>query len=342
MPYSSYSSHSGPTPGKIGAIALIVVILFGVLIWALNSFDNTTPAHIGLVRNGGPFDNTQLQREANGDPVILQPASSLTNIGFASTLRLYPATPRFWTIDGDGGDTNQAVTVPTRDTVPVGVSGQFIFSLNQDPKVLADFDEKYGSRTYPGPNGPVSPSDGTDEGFNAFLAAHVPTAVFNALRQEIGNTNCRDLLPSCALVQNNVQAGGPTGAGNGQTAIATVQTRVNEQFARDVNAQLGGPFLTNVSFTFSGVTLPHEVQQAIDRTLAAFAGASESQANLQRAQADAATNAARQQGYTNCAACQQIDIIREQGNAWHNLPPGTVWAPGGDGGLGITLPAPAR
>jgi hypothetical protein len=80
----------------------------------------------------------------------------------------------------------------------------------------------------------------------------------------------------------------------------------------------------------SKVDLPANVQTAINQAQAAFAGVTESQAALQRAQIDAKADAARQAGYDSCPTCAQIDIVKA-------LPSGlTTYAPGQ--GFSVTGP----
>lgn len=315
-------SRNSVSPAAIGAaVVAAVVVVIVVIVWFTQSFTSTDPGFIGLVRNGGPFDNTQLQRDDTGNPVVVPPGSGLTNVGFASSLRQYPVTNRYWTIDPDGGDTNQAVDVPTKDGVSVGVSGQFVFTLNTDPQVLAAFDEAYGSRTFTDPQGnQVKASDGTDAGFNAFLSAFLPNTVNNALRQEMSKVNCKDVIASCALVQNGASGIDPNT--NNQGTIAGIQDAVNSNFEQAINAQLGGPYLTHASFNLSKVTLPADLQSRVTAAQGAFAAVSEAQARVQSAQADAQANQQRQAGYNACGVCGQIDVMKA-------LPPGiTVYAPG--------------
>ncbi|WP_084958101.1 SPFH domain-containing protein [Thermoactinospora rubra] len=75
-------------------------------------------------------------------------------------------------------------------------------------------------------------------------------------------------------------------------------------------------------FTLAKVTLPAEVQRAVDRALAAGAAVSEARARVEQAKAEAAANRARQEGYDKCPACAEIDKLK-------SLPQGiTVYAPG--------------
>lgn len=299
-----------------GVVAAIVAVL--VLVHVLNGLSYTDPGFIGIVRNGGAFDNTQIRRDADGGPQIVPPGSSYTWIGAWSSMHSYPATSRYWTVDPDGGDSDQAVNVPTRDGVSVGVEGQFTFALNTEPAVLADFDNRFGTRTF-GDGG--SPSDGTDAGWTAFLRAYLPVTVTNALRQEVGSTNCRDLVASCALLQNNavaVQPGGDT-----QAALRGIQDRVSVAVEQSINANLGGPFIRDVRLSLSEVTLPMDLQARVNAAQGAYAQVSEALARVQSAQADAQANRIKQQGYNDCSACAQQDINRSLPNA-----PGYVYAPG--------------
>lgn len=317
------SSSDRPSPKAVriaaACLAVILVVIIG-LIHLFSGLSYTDPGNIGIVRNGGMFDNTQIRTNDDGSPETVPPASSYTWIGAHSTLREYPIVAKYWTIDRDGGDTNQAVDVPTRDGINVGVQGQFTFALNQDPAVLADFDNRFGSRSF-GASG-YRPSDGTVEGFNDFLSAYMPVAVNNVLRQEVGTVNCRDLIASCALVQNGSAAAQVDPNANTQATIIGIQDKVNAQFEQVINSQLGGPFLTHVSLSLGTISLPDDLQGRVQQAQGAFAAVSEAQARVQQAQADAQANQTRQQGYVSCPICGQIDIMRA-------LPPGvTTYAPG--------------
>jgi hypothetical protein len=305
---------------RITAIAgaVVVAVILGV-VHLFSGLSYTDPGFVGIVRNGGAFDNTQIRRNADGSPQIVQPGSSYTWIGAWSSMHSYPATSRYWTIDSDGGgDSNQTVNVPTRDGVNVGAEGQFTFALNTEPAVLADFDNRFGTRGF-GEGG--SPSDGTDEGWNAFLGAYLPATVTNALRQEIGNTNCRDLVASCSLVQNNAAAVDPDA--NTQANLQAIQERVSRAVEENINANLGGPFIRNVQLSLSKVNLPADLQARVEQAQGAFAAVSEAQARIQQAEADARANETRQRGYNLCPSCAEQDVNR-------SLPvaPGYVYAPG--------------
>jgi regulator of protease activity HflC (stomatin/prohibitin superfamily) len=214
--------------------------------------------------------------------------------------------------------------VPTKDGVLVGVEGTFYFDVNfSDPAVMRAFDDKYGTRTYPVAGGRATYAWDGDAGWSAFLSFTLGNLVQNVLRQEIGDVECADLVASCSLAANNsAQAAANPGATSGNETINQVQQAVNDGFTKDVDDVLGVPILIHPRFVLSKVDLPANVQDAINKAQAAFAGVTESQAALQKAQIDAQANAARQSGYNSCPTCAQIDILKA-------LPPGlTTYAPG--------------
>ncbi len=305
--------------GIVGVLVMIFAVIVPGFAY-ITSFTKADGGHVIVVRNGGPFDNNSIRQ-------IIEPNSGLVSAGLFSSEHPYPSTQRNFKVSGSqNADSNEVINVPTKDGVLVGVEGTFYFDVNYtDEKVLRTFDDRYGTRTYPVPGGSqLSAWDG-EPGWNAFLSFTLGNLVQNVLRQEIGNVECADLVASCSLARNaSAQAAGvtlnPNGAGN-QT-INKVQRAVNDGFTADVDNVLGVPVLIHPRFVLSKVDLPPNVQAAINQAQAAFAGVTESQAALQRAQIDAQTNQQRQTGYTVCPACATIDEL-------HALPPSiTTFAPG--------------
>jgi regulator of protease activity HflC (stomatin/prohibitin superfamily) len=333
----SSSSPSTAVPGELShrpprrrsgrrvliSVGVVLVVVLGVVVPGIafaSGFTKADGGHVVVVRNGGPFDDNSIRQ-------VIQPNSSLTSTGLFSADHPYPSTQRNFKVSGQkDADSNEVINVPTKDGVLVGVEGTFYFDVNfTDEKVMSAFDDKYGTRTYPGPDGAIYAWDG-DEGWSAFLSFTLGNLVQNVLRQEIGNVECADLVASCSLAANSsAQAAAaavidPNATGN-QT-INQVQAAVNEAFTKDVDDVLGVAVLINPRFVLSKVDLPSNVQDAINQAQAAFAGVTESQAALQRAQVDAQANAARQSGYNSCPTCAQIDVLKA-------LPDGlTTYAPG--------------
>jgi SPFH domain / Band 7 family len=304
----------------IALVAALVVVLAGVVpgIALLSGLTKADGGHVVVVRNGGPFDDNSIRQ-------VIQPNSGLISTGLFSAKHAYPSTQRNFKVSGaTNADSNEVINVPTKDGVLVGVEGTFYFDVNfTDPAVMRAFDDKYGTRTYPVAGGSATYAWDGDAGWSAFLSFTLGNLVQNVLRQEIGDVECADLVASCSLAANNsAQAAAKPGATSGNETINQVQQAVNDGFTKDVDDVLGVPILIHPRFVLSKVDLPANVQDAINKAQAAFAGVTESQAALQKAQIDAQANAARQSGYNSCPTCAQIDILKA-------LPPGlTTYAPG--------------
>lgn len=329
----------GPRLVKVFVVGCVLAVI--AVITGIAGFANTDGGTISVVRNGGLFDNRQV-RQVDGHPQVLPPGSSLTWVGAWSSVHAYPSTQRLFKVSSHpDADSNEVITVPTRDGVQVGMEGTFYFDLNPDPQVLGQFDDRFGTRKFPAPTHDnaerqLYPWDDDPAAWPAFLGGTLGNLVQNNLRREIAKVNCTDLVASCALAQNTAgvdaakAAAAAAAAQGGASAdqITKIQDAVNAQFARDVTADLGGPYLINIRFVLSKVTLPDNVQNAINDAQAAFAAVTKSSAAKAAADIDAQTNAVRQGGYNACGTCADIDRLRA-------LPPGlTTYAPGAQYAVG--------
>jgi regulator of protease activity HflC (stomatin/prohibitin superfamily) len=308
------------TPLRLLLLCTVVVGLVVVVSVLTTGLYKTPAGEIGVVRNGGPLNNSRVRQ-------IVQPASSLTWIGLFSSTHTYPAQQRFYTITSDAARGDRAgvdvENLPTSDGVEVGVEGTVYFTLNTDPQTLTRFDDKYGTRRYSSHEGGFYYPWEDEAGWDAFLDQVVRPVISNDLREEIGNVPCAELQASCALVQNggNLQQVSQQ-AGKGNVNIAKIQDAINASLADDLKTTLGGQFIVDVRFNLAKITLPKQVQDAINQAQAAFAAVTEAQAKVQQAKAEAQANEARQQGYVACPACAQIDTLKA-------IPPNvTTFAPG--------------
>lgn len=318
--------------GAIGVVALLLLIL---LVGWISGYDKTSGGEIAVVRNGGPFDNHKVRQ-------IVSPASGLIFTGISSDIHKYPAQQRFYTISANPneGDARavDVVHVPTSDGVFVGIEGTLYFTLNTDTTdcdgtnsgnlqrrhpacVIAEFDNRFGTRTFGG----YHPYDG-EAGWDNFLNQVIRPVIDNNLREQIGNFPCKELISSCALVQNqgnvrNVSAS--QGRKNNANLIA-IQNAINTSLRADLHSELGGDYLVGLRFILRGVTLPPQVQDAVDDAQAAFGAVSLSEAHVKQAALEAKANRIRQSGYRGCPACAKIDQLKA-------IPPTIrTFAPGGD------------
>ncbi|MGW0805919.1 SPFH domain-containing protein [Nonomuraea sp. NPDC002799] len=299
---------------RIALAVIAALIAIPLLIGGVGGMERTSGGEVAVIRDGGLFDDNQVRQ-------VIDPGSGLTWTGMWSSTHLYPAQQRFYTITADAKRATtlgvDVVTVPSSDGVNLGIEGTLYFTLNLDHATLRTFDDKYGTRTFRAQDDrALYPWDG-DEGWSAFFGQAVRPAVDNALRGQIGAMRCAELVPSCALL-----AASDLKPQGGNAGIAKVQEAVNASLTRDLPVTLGGAFLTGLRFTLVKVTLPGEVQQAVDRSLAASAAVAEAEAKVDQAKAEAEANRARQDGYDKCPACAEIEKLK-------SLPQGiTVYAPG--------------
>ncbi|MFI0421828.1 SPFH domain-containing protein [Spongiactinospora sp. 9N601] len=305
---------------RIGVIAGVIAAVVGLptLIGLVGGLERTAAGEVAVVRDGGPFDDNAIRQ-------IIDPGSGLTWAGMWSSVHTYPAQQRFYTITSDPKRATalgvDVVTTPSSDGVNLGIEGTLYFTLNLDHESLRRFDDRYGTRTFRGQDDAARHAWEGDEGWAAFFGQAVRPVIDNAMRVQVGAHRCAELVASCGLVQE-------TGAKAGLevrdtvTNVVKVQNGVNATLARDLPAMLGGDFITGVRFNLVKVTLPAEVQKAVDRSLAAAALVSEARAKVAQAEAESEANRARQEGYDKCPACADIDRLK-------SLPRGiTVYAPG--------------
>jgi regulator of protease activity HflC (stomatin/prohibitin superfamily) len=318
----------------LGVIGLVAIVLLVLLIGWISGFDKTSGGEIAVVRNGGMFDNHKVRQ-------VVEPASGLVYTGMWSDIHKYPAQQRFYTIsanpnEGDAG-TVDVVHVPTSDGVFVGIEGTLYFTLNTNTAgcqgsnssnlqrrhpacVIAEFDNRFGTRTFGG----YHPYEG-EAGWDNFLNQVIRPVIDNNLREQIGNFPCQELISSCALVQNqgNVRNVSAAQGKKNNANIIAIQNAINTSLRADLHSELGGEYLTGLRFILRGVTLPPQVQDAVDDAQAAFGAVSLSEAHVKQAALDAKANRIRQSGYRGCPACAKIDQLKA-------IPPTIrTFAPGG-------------
>ncbi|MBP2706591.1 SPFH domain-containing protein [Microbispora sp. RL4-1S] len=323
------TASGGPRVFRTVSVLVVIVLIlaaFPTVKGLLNGFERTGGGEVAVIRNGGLLDDNRIRQ-------IIDPGSSVTWIGWWSQVHRYPAQQRFYTITSQAGGGERSgvdvVTVPSSDGVNMGIEGTLYFGLNLDPTTLRSFDDKFGTRKFrSAAGGSYYPWDG-DEGWSAFLDQIIRPVIDNDLRSQVNSFRCAELVSSCALVQNssNQQAGLQQQGNNAN--IAKIQNAVNVSLAEDLKSTLGAEFLTGIHFNLSRVTLPTDVQKAVDRAQAAFAQVTEAQAKVAQARAEADANKARQDGYNRCPTCAEIEKLKA-------LPQGiTVYAPGNTGGVAL-------
>jgi SPFH domain / Band 7 family len=316
-----------PKALKLLRRAALVVVVAIVAISALSiSGCYSTPdgGEIGVVRNGGPFDDRQIRQ-------VVPNGAGNTWVGLYSETHYYPASDqqRIYKFDRSDDADAPPIEVPTRDGVRIRLTGTFYLNTafensGEGTALLRAFDTAYGTRTF-GSSG-LHPWD--EGGWSSFLNSVVQPVIDSNVREIIAEFDCKQLVSSCALVQRGgqkVDAQEVIGPGD-RSNVTIVQDRINENLSEEIQAKLGKPYFRNIRFSLGPVELPG-VQEAIDAAQSAFAEVSRAQARVEQSRSEAKANEIRQRGYENCPTCARIDAIK-------SLPQGLT-ALGGEFAVGV-------
>jgi regulator of protease activity HflC (stomatin/prohibitin superfamily) len=254
-----------------------------------------SPGYVGVVRNGGPLDDRNIRQ-------ILLPGQALTWTGlFSEAPHEYPSVRALRQLRVTSTTPADTVSVPTRDGVQVGIEGvaYFRFVGESDLKLLQRFDLSVGTRRFAG----RYPWEG-DEGFAAMVDAVVRPVLVNNLRREVGSFPCADLVASCSLVRHTASTRDPN------TTIETIQDDINAALELDLVRTLGVPFFKGFRFRLVSITLPGNVQAAVDAAQAQFAGISGARAEARQARYQAKRNELLGNSYNSSPALAKIDAIK--------------------------------
>jgi regulator of protease activity HflC (stomatin/prohibitin superfamily) len=199
---------------------------------------------------------------------------------------------RTYTVTGDPKRANRTgvdvVTVPTKDGVQVGLEATVFvrFVGESNLTVLNQFEFSYGNRRFPAADGRLlHPWEG-DEGFSAWLDNFFRPVLDYNLRREIGTFECAELVASCSLVSR----GSPYATGVPVADSALIATRISAALEEDLTRTIGQPYFSDIRMRISRVTLPKDVQAAINEAQAAFAGVNTARAELKQSEYRAARN----------------------------------------------------
>ncbi|MCW2986151.1 MAG: band 7 protein [Conexibacter sp.] len=267
--------------------------------------------HVGVVRNGGPLDDRSIRQ-------ILFPGAKITWTGlFSQKPHEYPAAKvvLFYTITSDArrGDRREVdvVSVPTHDGVQVGLEGTVFFKFvgERDPALLRRFDQTFGTRRFPqvGKDALIYPWAG-DDGFGAVLDATFRPILDNDLRAEVGQFACAELVASCTLVRRVAASKGDET--NANMNITAIETRLNASLRADLLATLGGDYFRDVHVRIARVTLPGNVQGAVDHVQAQYVEVNGAKALVRRAEYDAQRNERLARSYNRSPALARIEEIK--------------------------------
>jgi regulator of protease activity HflC (stomatin/prohibitin superfamily) len=264
--------------------------------------------HVGVVRNGGPFDNRAIRQ-------VIKPGSALTWIGwFSQTAHEYPAShvTRLYTVTSDpkrgARDGSDVISLPTKDGVQVGIEAAVYYRFvgEKHEQTLKRFDSSVGTRRFRTPSGELLYPWQNDDGWNAMVDSLFRPMLENELRKQIGSFRCAELVTSCALVRGPAATGVRSPSAN----LPRIQERIDTSLERDLTATLSQPYFWDIRFRLARVTLPGNVQAAVDDAQAKFASVNSARAEARQARYINARNKLLSETYNSSPALANIEQIK--------------------------------
>jgi regulator of protease activity HflC (stomatin/prohibitin superfamily) len=198
--------------------------------------------------------------------------------------------------------------MPTRDGVQMELEGAVYlrFIGERDMDTLKAFDIGPGTRRFRAPDGKLLyPSDG-EEGFAAMLNSLLRPVLDSDLRREMAQFNCVELVASCRIIQTTVKVTAPKAA----SSIALIERRINDSLEPDLARTLGQRYFWDVRFRITHVSLPANVQEAIDAAEAKYAGVNTARAELLQARYQNQRNKLLAKTYNSSPALATIEALR--------------------------------
>jgi hypothetical protein len=268
--------------------------------------------HVGVVRNGAPWSNRAIH-------MIVEPGSGPKWAGwFSQSPREYPAShvSRIYTITADPGrgarDGADVVTVPTKDGVQIGLEGTvfYHFTGERDKPALRTFDRSIGTRKFPGANGALLYPWQGDEGWEAMIDAVFRPLLDNIVRGELGQLQCAQLVPSCVLIHNSSGVSATSHDNAPRANIARVERAIDVALERDLAETLAGNYFWKIRLRIARVTLPANVQAAINVAQASYAGVADAKAKLRQAHYHNRANRVLAQTYDKSPAVAKVEELK--------------------------------
>lgn len=285
----------------LGAPLLLVLVLL-----ATGCGSRPEPGEIGIHRGAGPLEARKIK-------AVICPGAGSKFI-FNDNIHYYPHSgiQRYFTIGQGEGDLKVPIKVQTADGFLATIQGTLFFRTTFDcngdagRENLEAFDNEFGVRKFPHPEGgSYQPHEG-DKGWVAFLDALVRPVIANEMAQTMQNFRCRELISSCALVTSD----GSQQVGTARIDYTAIQNAVAAGMETEMLEALGGSYLTGWRFVMQQPRLEQEVQDAINRSQASFANVSVQRAANQAAEQQRQAAEKLASVYERSPALAQIEMLR--------------------------------
>jgi regulator of protease activity HflC (stomatin/prohibitin superfamily) len=264
---------------------------------------------VGVVRNGGPLDDRTIRQ-------VLMPGQKLTWIGmYSEAPHSYPASnvTRVYEVSSDpsrnsAGGKGDTFSMPTKDGVQMQFEGAAYlrFIGEKDIEALKAFDIGPGTRRFAAADGRLLYPWQGEEGFSAMLNSVIRPVLDSDLRREVAQFTCVELVASCAIIRNVARVPPARTA----SSIARIETKINDTLEADLARTLGVRYFWDVRFRITRVSLPANVQQAIDDAEAKYAGVNGARAEVLQARFQNLRNRLLAQTYNASPALATIEALK--------------------------------
>jgi regulator of protease activity HflC (stomatin/prohibitin superfamily) len=137
----------------------------------------------------------------------------------------------------------------------------------------------------------------------------------NDMRRAIGSFYCAELVSSCKLVRRVPGQAAAAGA-----AVATIERAINRSLESDLASTLGNHYFSDLRFRIARVSLPANVQTAIDRAQASYADVADARAEARAATYQSRRNQKLAATYEKSPALANIEALK----ALQSIPKGST------------------
>jgi hypothetical protein len=295
------------------AVTLTAGILGLLSIFAVSGarIERMDIGHVGVIRNGAPWSNRAVR-------MIIGPGDGPIWAGFFTQRpREYPASQvaKTYTVTADpkrGARTGADVlTVPTRDGVQIGLEGTVFYHFvgERNEAALRTFDKAIGTREFRADDGRMLYAWQGDDGWEAMIDGIFRPLLDNIIRGELGQFQCAQLVPSCVLIHRAalVKASEQNVP---RTNIAHVEQAIDRAFSLDLDDTLHGHYFFRVNFRIAHVTLPANVQDAINVAQASYAGVADAKAKAKQARYQNRANRLLAETYDKSPALAKVEQLK--------------------------------
>jgi hypothetical protein len=295
-------------------VTLVAAVLCLALIVAVSGVRvaRGSAGTVGVVRNGGPIDKRTIRQ-------VIMPGQGLTYIGmFSQPKHVYPAAHVTLKYTVTSAATRRprpatdTIVLPTEDGVQVGIDGAVFLRFVGDSNIprLEQFDKSFGTRRFPTSSNRQAYPWQSDAAFDAMLDSLFGPVLENDLRKEIGNFPCASLVSSCALVHSGAEGPPDPGTGTPTASIAGIEQRIEASLERDLATALGEPYFLDIRFRVGRVTLPANVQDAVDEAQTQFTEVNTARAGLEQAKYEAKSKRLLGDQYNRSTGLTTIDALK--------------------------------